>query len=82
MSSSAAATYSFASGLGLATAKKLHSEGANITIADLNEKAGKAIEAEMGGRCLFQKVDVTNEDQMAAAVAAERPDATEKDSWI
>ena len=56
--------------LGLATAKKLHSEGANITIADLNEKAGKAIEAEMGGRCLFQKVDVTNEDQMAAAVAA------------
>ena len=59
-----------ASGLGLATAKKLHSEGANITIADLNEKAGKAIEAEMGGRCLFQKVDVTNEDQMAAAVAA------------
>ena len=43
-----------ASGLGLATAKKLHSEGSNITIADLNEKAGKAIEAEMGGRCLFQ----------------------------
>ena len=57
-----------ASGLGLATARKLHSEGANVTIADLNEKAGKALEAEFGERCLFQKVDVTKEDQVAAAV--------------
>ena len=44
-----------ASGLGLATARKLHSEGANVTIADLNEKAGKSLEAEFGERCLFQK---------------------------
>ena len=57
-----------ASGLGLATARKLHREGANVTIADLNEKAGKALEAEFGERCLFQKVDVTKEEQVAAAV--------------
>ena len=54
--------------MGLATARKLHSEGANVTIADLNEKAGKSLEAEFGERCLFQKVDVTKEDQVAAAV--------------
>ena len=58
-----------ASGLGLAAAKKLFSEGANITIADLNEKVGTALEAEFGTeRYLFQKVDVTREEQMAAAV--------------
>ena len=49
-----------ASGLGLATVRRLHSEGANVSIVDLNEKQGKAVEAELGSeRCIFIKTNMT-----------------------
>lgn len=57
-----------ASGLGEATARELAAAGATVTIADLNEAAGKAIAEEIGGR--FVTTDVTDEDQVVAAVAA------------
>jgi meso-butanediol dehydrogenase/(S,S)-butanediol dehydrogenase/diacetyl reductase len=54
-----------ASGIGRATAKMLAAGGASIVIADLVEAAGaetvKAIETA-GGRAVFVKADVTNED--------------------
>jgi len=58
------------SGLGLALATKLHNEGANICIADLNDEEGQKIQQSFGDRCLFQKTNVTIEKEVGAAVAA------------
>jgi NAD(P)-dependent dehydrogenase (short-subunit alcohol dehydrogenase family) len=55
-----------ASGLGAATARRLASAGAHLTIADINEHSGEAIAAELDGR--FVRCDVTDEAQVAAAV--------------
>ena len=57
-----------ASGLGEATARELAARGARVTVADLNEQAGQALAAELGGG--FVAADVTDEDQLQAAVAA------------
>jgi NAD(P)-dependent dehydrogenase (short-subunit alcohol dehydrogenase family) len=51
-----------ASGLGLATAKRLASEGAHVVIVDMNEVAGNAAATEVGG--IFVKADVTNAEQV------------------
>jgi NAD(P)-dependent dehydrogenase (short-subunit alcohol dehydrogenase family) len=51
-----------ASGLGLATAKRFASEGAHVVVVDMNEVAGNAAAAEVGG--IFVKADVTNADQV------------------
>ncbi|MFG6402943.1 SDR family NAD(P)-dependent oxidoreductase [Microbacterium sp. P04] len=56
-----------ASGLGLATARRLAASGALVTIVDLPGSAGPATAAELGGR--FAPADVTDPDQVAAAVA-------------
>ena len=53
-----------ASGIGLATARRLAAEGASVVIADLDEKAGPAVAEEVGG--LFVPVDVTNKEQVDA----------------
>lgn len=57
-----------ASGLGEATARELAARGARVTVADLNEQAGQALAAELGGG--FVAADVTDEGQLKAAVAA------------
>ena len=51
-----------ASGLGLATAKRLASEGAHVVVVDMKEEAGVAAAAEVGG--IFVKADVTNPEQV------------------
>jgi NAD(P)-dependent dehydrogenase (short-subunit alcohol dehydrogenase family) len=56
-----------ASGLGLATARRLAAAGAAVTIVDLPSSAGSDIAAELGGS--FAPADVTNPEQVAAAVA-------------
>lgn len=56
-----------ASGLGLATVKRLHDEGANVAIFDKNTE-GADIAKEMGDRALFCEVDVTDEASVAGAV--------------
>ncbi len=62
-----------ASGLGLATARKLTAEGAAVVLIDLPGSAGAEIAAELGDRARFSPGDVTSEDDVAAAldVAAE-----------
>ena len=55
-----------ASGLGGATAKMLADAGAKVAIFDLNEDVGAAHAAEIGA--IFQKVDVTRDESIAAAV--------------
>ena len=55
-----------ASGLGLASARRLAAAGAAVTIVDLPTSAGADIAAELGGA--FAPADVTDAQQVAAAV--------------
>ena len=57
-----------ASGLGEATARRLHAGGATVTIADVNDDRGKALVDELGERASFAHADVTSEDEVRAAV--------------
>src|SRR5438309_2651913 len=59
-----------ASGLGEATARKLHEGGASVVIADVNDDKGAALAEELGEGARFVKADVTDEAQVEAAVAA------------
>ena len=59
-----------ASGLGEATARRLHEAGARVTIADLNAEQGEALAAELGERADFVHADVTDEATVEAAVEA------------
>ncbi len=57
-----------ASGLGEATARALAARGVAVVVADLNDAAGEALAAEIGGA--FARCDVTDTDQVIAAVEA------------
>jgi 3-hydroxyacyl-CoA dehydrogenase/3-hydroxy-2-methylbutyryl-CoA dehydrogenase len=59
-----------ASGLGAATTRRLHADGAFVTIADVQEEKGEALAAELGERAAFVRTDVTDEDAVRDAVAA------------
>jgi NAD(P)-dependent dehydrogenase (short-subunit alcohol dehydrogenase family) len=62
-----------ASGIGEATVRGVVAEGGRAVIADLQEDRGKALADELGSAALFQRCDVTREDDIAGAVqAAER----------
>ena len=61
-----------ASGLGAATARKLATAGGNVVICDIGAEHGSKLAAELGTRALFAKADVTDEAQVAQAVAAGR----------
>ena len=70
---SAAIVVGGASGLGEATARALHEQGAVVAIADVNAEKGGALAAELGVD--FVACDVREEEQVQAAVAkaAEAP---------
>jgi NAD(P)-dependent dehydrogenase (short-subunit alcohol dehydrogenase family) len=55
-----------ASGLGEATARRLHQQGAELTIADVNVEKGEALAAELGAA--FAACDVREEEQVQTAV--------------
>ncbi|KAJ9668329.1 hypothetical protein H2201_001377 [Coniosporium apollinis] len=57
-----------ASGLGLATAKDLHSHGAYVSILDMDADAGEALIKELGSRAAFFTTDVSETESIAAAV--------------
>ncbi|GAA0209805.1 3-oxoacyl-ACP reductase [Saccharothrix mutabilis subsp. mutabilis] len=52
------------SGIGLASVRRLASEGARVVVADLDAGTGKAAADEVDG--LFVQVDVTDEEQVSA----------------
>ncbi|UMP00629.1 3-oxoacyl-ACP reductase [Amycolatopsis sp. EV170708-02-1] len=52
------------SGIGLATARRLASEGGKVVIGDISADAGKAAADEVGG--LFVQADVTDAEQVEA----------------
>jgi len=57
-----------ASGIGLATARRLAAHGARVCIADMNEGKGQAAAKELGG--VFVRTDVADEAQATKAVEA------------
>jgi len=59
-----------ASGLGLATVKELHANGARVVILDLPSSRGKEIAGELGDRAVFSPGDVTSPDSVTAALDA------------
>jgi 3-hydroxyacyl-CoA dehydrogenase / 3-hydroxy-2-methylbutyryl-CoA dehydrogenase len=67
---SAALVAGGASGLGEATVRRLHADGARVVIADLNEERGATLASELGERASFVRTDVTDADTVQAAVEA------------
>ncbi len=57
-----------ASGLGLATVKALHDQGAHIVILDLPSSNGETVAKEMGDSVRFAAADVTDEAAVTAAL--------------
>jgi 3-hydroxyacyl-CoA dehydrogenase/3-hydroxy-2-methylbutyryl-CoA dehydrogenase len=68
ISGSSALVAGGASGLGQATARRLHADGAQVVIADLNQERGEQLAAELGERASFVRADVTDPDAVQAAV--------------
>jgi NAD(P)-dependent dehydrogenase (short-subunit alcohol dehydrogenase family) len=63
-----------ASGLGLATARRLLDKGARVFLLDLASSQGDSVAAELGERARFVAADVTNVAEVGAAVAAASQD--------
>jgi NAD(P)-dependent dehydrogenase (short-subunit alcohol dehydrogenase family) len=59
-----------ASGLGMASARALAVAGFKVAILDLNEAAGEALAAELGG--VFCKANILSEEEVLAAYAKAR----------
>lgn len=59
-----------ASGLGAATAELFIEEGALVTLADVNESAGRALAKRLGANAAFERLDVADEANWRAVVEA------------
>ncbi|MEZ5571888.1 MAG: glucose 1-dehydrogenase [Halioglobus sp.] len=59
-----------ASGMGKADAMLLAAEGAKVVVADLNEADGQAVADEIGASALFMRLNVADEDNWKAVIAA------------
>lgn len=56
------------SGLGLACARKIISEGGQVTLLDINENAAKEVLNELGTKASFKMTDVSNENSVNEAM--------------
>jgi 3-hydroxyacyl-CoA dehydrogenase / 3-hydroxy-2-methylbutyryl-CoA dehydrogenase len=65
-----------ASGLGAATARRLHDAGAAVTIADVADERGSALASELGDRAGFVHCDVRDAAAVDEAVIAARGDGS------
>ena len=59
-----------ARGMGASTARLFVEHGANVLIGDVLEEEGATLAAELGERARFLRMDVTSEEDWAAAVEA------------
>lgn len=59
-----------ASGMGAAEARKFVDEGAKVVLGDINDELGEAFARELGDAARFVHLDVRNEEDWTAAVAA------------
>lgn len=58
-----------ASGIGEATARLVVAEGGQVVVADLQEERGRSLVESLGAAAVFCRTDVTQEADIAAAVA-------------
>ena len=58
-----------ASGLGAAIAQRLHADGFQVVISDIDQAGGQALVAQLGERCEFITLDVSSEDGWKEALA-------------
>jgi 3-oxoacyl-[acyl-carrier protein] reductase len=49
-------------GIGEAYAQRFAKEGAKVVVADINEEKGRAVAAAIGGDAVFERVDVSSEE--------------------
>jgi NAD(P)-dependent dehydrogenase (short-subunit alcohol dehydrogenase family) len=59
-----------ASGLGAATVERFIAEGCKVCVCDIQDEAGEAFAAKLGDTAFYIHCDVTDEDQVAAAIDA------------
>lgn len=59
-----------ASGIGAAAARRFHTEGAAVVIADLDDAKGAALAAELGARAVYHKADVSDWPDVDALMQA------------
>jgi 3alpha(or 20beta)-hydroxysteroid dehydrogenase len=59
-----------ASGIGAASAKRFVEEGARVILGDMQREKGESLAHELGDAALFVSLDVRDESQWRAAVAA------------
>ncbi|MQY21486.1 SDR family NAD(P)-dependent oxidoreductase [Nocardia macrotermitis] len=57
-----------ASGLGLATARRIIDRGGKVVLADISEEQGEKAVAELGSAARFARADVTDEQSVGAAL--------------
>ena len=57
-----------ASGLGEATARLMHAEGASVILTDIQDDRGQRVVADLGDRARYLHCDVTSEPDVAQAV--------------
>ena len=58
--------------MGEATARLFASEGANVALGDVMMEEGSAVAKDIGGDAMFQKLDVSDDENWAAFVGAVR----------
>lgn len=59
-----------ASGLGAATVERFLEEGARVCICDIQDEAGEAFAGKFGDAAFYAHCDVTDEEQVSAAIDA------------
>lgn len=59
-----------ASGLGEATVRRYHSLDARVAIFDMNAERGEALVSALGDGVIYRQVNVADEEQVGAAIAA------------
>jgi NAD(P)-dependent dehydrogenase (short-subunit alcohol dehydrogenase family) len=59
-----------ASGIGAATARRFHAEGARVAIADIDGQAGEALATELGAGARYVRLDVAVEASWSEALGA------------
>jgi NAD(P)-dependent dehydrogenase (short-subunit alcohol dehydrogenase family) len=58
------------SGLGADIARRLHAEGASITLAGIEDEAGAALADELGGGALFHHTDISQDEDIDRCIGA------------